>query len=139
MPTLTTDHKNKPYVDTYDKGIGLGDTNNCTVVALATVLGIDYSKAKLFAEKKAGRMRGKGLYDDQIEDMLSSLKSYKVEVVKLNGKTYLDSFCKDNDIGRFYVLVSSHALCIINGVIYDHSYKGKRVLKKVYKISKIED
>lgn len=139
MPILTSDHKNNTYVHNYDEGMGSGDKNNCTVVALSTVLGIDYSKAKLFAEKRGNRVRGRGLYDNQIEDMLFSLKSYHVEKVKLSGKTYLDSFCNNNDIGRFYVLVRGHALAVINGVIYDHSYKGKRVIRKAYKISKIGD
>lgn len=137
MTCLSTKDKNGfKYFNPYPLG-NFGDDNNvCTVVSLANCLGIEYNTAKLFMQSRADRKKGKGVKSNDIESALLSLKSYEVEEVDVSDIKYLKEFKELHPEGIYYILVTGHALSLIHGEVYDHSWKPRRRLKRVWKVEK---
>jgi hypothetical protein len=137
MKVLPTEDKNGfKYFNPYPL-VNFGDDKNaCTVVSLANCLGIEYNTAKLFMQSRADRKKGKGVKSNDIESALLSLKSYEVEEVDVSDIKYLKEFKELHPEGIYYILVTGHALSLIHGEIYDHSWKPRRRLKRVWRIEK---
>lgn len=113
------------------------DNNNCTVLALKSVTG--WSEAKCYSIlKKMGRKDGKGF------DIVSAISNTDFEINGVNFEPVINvykdafecthgyydntptvrAFAKANPEGVFYVVVNSHALAIINGVVVDNVVSG---------------
>jgi hypothetical protein len=101
--------------------------NDCTVMAWANCFDATYGDS-LFWLKKHGRVSRKGMYEKDIRSALSACRNAKIKIgpYSKDNRLTLGQFVKKHAIGRYYVLVRGHALCVKNGTIYDHSNKPRR-------------
>lgn len=112
-----------------------GEKNCCTVVAISIVMNISFIKSQKHLFECCGRVKGKGVTLDNIKKLHGSFKNYKTTVFDFSGQyVTLRKFCEENPQGRFFVLVRGHALAVVDGVVYDHSDKPRRVVKWVMKV-----
>jgi len=102
-----------------------GENNDCTVRALAAVSGIPYGAAHRSAEL-VGRKRNHGLCALQIDLLLGSkFANYKVErVFGTLSLLTIAQFAAMHPTGRYYVLVTGHALALVDGHIVDEKRPG---------------
>lgn len=108
------------------------DNNFCVLVSFSLVTKQSPAKVKRYLEKTVNRKAGRGLYSHEIETFLEAMQNYKaVECNYLKRKQLsLKSFAILHKKASYLVLVKGHMLAVIDGVIFDHSYKiGRRVLK----------
>jgi hypothetical protein len=124
------------------------DYNNCTVLALAATTGVSYDEAYDTARRSWNRLPNKGVRASVIGNYLSGvlgankMNTKKVYHVKNRNedvvcKMTVSTFAKEYPTGNYYVLVSGHALAIIDGKILDHAnllLKPKRIVKNAWKI-----
>lgn len=103
------------------------ETKDCTVMAWANCFDCDYKKAHAWL-KKFGRPFRRGPTTDKLKEALSSCKIAKVRFgpYSQQNRITLEQFTKKHPNGRYYVLVRGHALCVKDGVVYDHSDKPRR-------------
>jgi hypothetical protein len=124
-----------------------GDSNNCTVLALAATANISYDLAFEIAQVKWKRRFKKGVRTSILSNYFLNLKAKKVVTkkvyhVKRNNrdvtcKMTVGTFAKEYPTGHYYVLVNTHALAINDGKILDHSNllpKNKRIVQHAWKI-----
>jgi hypothetical protein len=129
-----------------------GETNDCTVKALALVTGCTYDEA-LVALAKHGRQKRKGCYMGTQRQALSDLGFNMVQVdfrarfvnnypgvhAKLKGATthHMKRFNKVWSDGKtYYVYTRRHVAAVVNGVNLDWTVgRAKRVVA-VYEIIK---
>lgn len=121
------------------------EKSDCTVRALAAVACLPYGAAHRSAEL-AGRKPRTGMSVRKIEAMIGEkFANYKVEKVSIPYTTYtrrvgfmmrhqyqrsavtLARFALLNPTGRFYVITSSHALALVDGVYVDAGKPRARV------------
>lgn len=120
-----------------------GERNDCTVRALANATGVHYEAAHALA-KHFGRPNKRGLFTHLAHDMYTAAgfkclgiygKSRRTAaisrhraVVTHSGLT-LEKAMPMLQQGRFVVLVTGHALAVVNGQIIDkgHNKAGTRV------------
>ena len=111
------------------------DTNACCVVTFCKVFDTTYDKAFLHL-KSHGRQTRKGMFTRDIENMFLSIKKSKVRkgpYTKQNRIT-LGKFIAKHPEGRFFVLVRGHALCVIDGVLFDHNESTRRQVTSAWRI-----
>lgn len=103
------------------------ESGDCTVMAWANTFDCSYEKAHAYMSK-FGRKYRKGMQVYQIKEALSACKKAKVKFGPYDGanKISLSKFCKKHSVGRYYVLVRGHALCVKDGVVYDWKEGGRR-------------
>jgi hypothetical protein len=117
-----------------------GDTNFCSVLAIAVVADISYGKA-FHAYKRAGRRTRQGTY---IQMQNSVIKSFNLKMTPdfdkmaiYQGKTLNNvlNACK-NWSGRYLVYVRGHVLAIRDGICEDWTAEGsRRKVTTIYKVS----
>lgn len=109
------------------------ELKDCTVVALAEVFNIPYEKAHRHLKLNLGRQNRKGLFEKEVKSLPGTFKEYRIAIRSFGcdnvPKITLGQFIKQHPIGRYYVLVRGHALAVIDGVVHDHSYKPRRVVR----------
>ena len=124
------------------------DSNNCTVLALAATTGSSYDEAYVHAERYWLRKKKKGVRTNTLDAYFTKtlrvpkIGTKKVYHIKHSNKEVVckmtvGTFAKEYPIGNYYVLVSGHALAIIDGKILDHAnllLKPKRIVKHAWKI-----
>ena len=111
------------------------DTNACCVVTFCKVFDTTYDKAFLHL-KSHGRQTRKGMFIRDIENMFLSIKKSKVRkgpYTKQNRIT-LGKFIENHPEGRFFVLVRGHALCVIDGVLFDHNESTRRQVTSAWRV-----
>ena len=97
-------------------GKDIGDTNNCTIVALSIAAGISYEEAYEIGEE-AGRKKGNGFYTNKL---MQKARKKGIVFEKLRFKEItINKFLKMNLKGRFLVRRRGHAFTIIDSTIYD--------------------
>lgn len=136
----------------------LGETNDCTVKAVAIATGEGYDKAHAHL-KSLGRKPRKGFFWHQ--DSVVGWKNYPVnqyplgtegyitglhrlgykatEVTDFDAKTVI-SLERDPKLakGRYIIEVRRHALAMVDGQVIDHSKGTRRRPNKIWKIEPIE-
>jgi hypothetical protein len=140
------------HINTAIKAIGApekyqGETNDCTVKALAVSLDIPYDQAYLYAMRSFNRRRNTGPTPNVLKRAFSSDKAFtelqskalkttykQVDGRMLDREMTIGTFVKTYPSGTYYVVVSRHALVIKNGIVYDHSDKPKRRIKLAWKV-----
>jgi hypothetical protein len=140
------------HINTAIKAIGApekyqGETNDCTVKALAVSLDIPYDQAYLYAMRSFNRKRNTGPSPNVLKRAFSSDKAFtefqskalkttykQVDGRMLDREMTIGTFVKTYPSGTYYVVVSRHALVIKNGIVYDHSDKPKRRIKLAWKV-----
>lgn len=112
--------------------IAANESNDCTVISLATLLGWSYGKARTVMRVVGGREdRGRG-------SMHMAAKGIK-PLVEVNGLcpdkgVTLGEFCRVHKRGKYWVNVTGHALAVIDGKIYDHSYSPRRRVRYAWRL-----
>lgn len=114
------------------------DKKCCTVVAWSVVFNADVYKSRKYLEYH-GRIRKRGMSVKSISNAMKGVKKSKVEYVNVGRIISLKKFCEMYNTGRYYVLVGSHALAVIDGRIFDHSERPLRRVQCAWKISDLED
>lgn len=112
-----------------------GENRDCTVIAVAAAFDTSYEHAHWHLRNKCSRPKNRGIRFDMV--FPGSVPEGVVERIgyKLDGNNItVGRFCKENPEGRYVVLVRGHALAVIDGEIYDHSYKPRRHVQAVYKV-----
>lgn len=119
------------------------ENNDCTVVALAASVGMEYQEAHEHIRVKCQRSPNAGVSWRFMANLdmfnFAGNEMHRMEF-KCRGKEHnitLNQFCKRYPKGRFYVLVKGHALAVVDGVIHDHSYKPRRHVLMAYKVEAI--
>ena len=117
-----------------------GDTNFCSVLAIAVVADISYGKA-FHAYKRAGRRKRQGTY---IQMQNKIVKEFNLKMTPdfdkmaiYQGKTLNNvlNACK-NWSGRYLVYVRGHVLAIRDGICEDWTAEGsRRKVTTIYKVS----
>lgn len=109
------------------------ETNDCTVVSMMNVLNISYSEAHKILRMRWDRKHRKGVYMKDLELKLTEYKVVKGPYDR-NNRITINQFVKKHPVGRFYVCVSGHALSIIDGVVYDHTDKPRRLINRAWRV-----
>lgn len=139
-PTDANGNKH-PFVNTYvffqNDREKFRETNDCTVISFATVWGIGYAEARRYLREKGRRLDRRGLK----HSMMLKLEEWKPEGTKIRKGPYtkknkisVGRFCKEHPVGRYWVCVGGHALAVIDGVVYDHSNRPRRMVSLAYRI-----
>lgn len=130
------------------------DKNNCTVLALKSVTGWPETKCYTIL-KKMGRKDNKGfdivsaivnqdfsINGANFEPVIAVRDYYgtPLEIKATHGRyentPTVRAFAKANPEGVFYVVVSSHALAIVNGVVVDNVLSGLgKQIKYAFRVS----
>lgn len=112
------------------------EDKDCTVMSFATVWGCTYQQAHEHLRMSAGRKLRHGLPTDKFDSAAWWCRKTKMKSGPYteNNKISLGQFCKEHPVGRYWVRVRGHALAVIDGVIYDHSYKPRRMVVKAFRV-----
>lgn len=125
----------------YDLAKGMNDHNFCTVVALAAVMDSDYFTCQKYATKVAGRVWRRGLQDNQVDKLFTSMK--KTKWVKgpysRSNRITVKQFCEKHPEGRYYVGSRGHAYAIIDGNVHDWKLGARRLINKAWRVYLEED
>ena len=119
----------------------MGETNDCSVKAVAMFCNVRYTVAHA-ALAKAGRKKGKGSTPDRIKDVVDSImgkthsyvypltalqkKAGWQDQLKCDGKTPTTFARKSTVKGGQLVIVRGHIIYMKDGVIHDHDSCNKR-------------
>lgn len=120
------------------------DRNNCSVIALSVVMNVGYSVANNLAKLRFDREYGKGAIGRNLINGMkmwsSAFHPVPVETLYPQGKGVMairsmtvKTFVKKYPTGRYYLLVRSHALSVVDGVIMDHIDKASRRVRLAWK------
>ena len=111
------------------------ETNDCTVRALVNSAGIPYAEAHKLM-KKHGRRDRHGATMTSIKNCLMEFNATRVERIgakwEFEGKgrkVSLKTFCKFFNKGSYYVVLNTHALAVVDGIIHDsfQNLAGRRI------------
>lgn len=121
--------------------IASGETNDCTVYAVATAFDLDYDTAYQEVSNRAGRKEGQGVKRSKLLDALaegttingktitrvikSPTKTYKVYGNTIPRQLRLSSFAKENQEGTYLIVTRDHALTLKDGVLMDNKQNPK--------------
>lgn len=103
------------------------EDNDCTVIAWSNCFDACY-KDSLVWMRKHGRLPRRGMKRKQIEAALKACRRSKIKFgpYTRDNRISVSQFIKKHPVGRYYVLVSRHALCIKDGIIHDYKYGPRR-------------
>ena len=127
-----------------------GDTNGCTVIALAQLLNIDYYAANELARNEYGRKWRQGMYTfDLLYMYKKELAKLGKKLVKLDTKAILakvdrhnyrvktltsNNIKMANITGRCVVLTRSHVAILENNQMSDWTVNKATHVKSVYQV-----
>lgn len=105
----------------------LKETRDCTVHAWSTCFDEPYEKACAYLSK-FGRPKRRGMTMENIKNALNACTKAKVRFGPYSeaNRITLENFTKKHPVGRYYICVRGHALCVKDGIVYDHSDKPRR-------------
>lgn len=130
------------YINCKEAAQKLGETNDCTVKALAISAQISYGKAH-FIMGSVGRKDKKGANMRQIVAALNKIRvtpldksDIKVARQELGRRVTPKTFAKLHPTGSYYCVTCSHAIAIRNGVVEDWTAERKH---QIIAYVKVED
>lgn len=131
----------EPWINNWPKykeeRVRLKETRDCVVVSFSEVWGAPYASAHRHIKTQFKRPNRRGAPDLQCRDALRLCPKTRMAQKTWNERETqptLAQFCKDHPVGRYWVFVRAHALAVIDGVVYDHSYKPKRKVRYAYRV-----
>lgn len=108
--------------------LGISDTKDCSVQALANALGIPYEEShKIY--KDAGR---KDMHGAKAAVWSSVWRRYGQIIFTGNAPPTIAQFVRANPTGSFLVGVNGHALAVVDGVVIDNRKTSPRWRVKEY-------
>lgn len=120
--------KIQPYIES------IQEEKFCTVIALALVTSKPLDKCFEYM-KKCGRQHRRGMTTSEVIDALRRSREFNFEWTEFESPLTLNQFTQKFAKGEYHVLVSGHALAVINGVVYDHTIKPRRRVLGYFKVS----
>jgi len=127
-----------------------GDTNGCTIIALAQLLNIDYNAANKLAMENYGRKWKSGMYTMDLLHMYNKeLKKLGKKLVRLSNKVILSTVDRhnyrvktltSNNIkmanleGQCVVLTRGHVAILENGAVSDYSVNKASHVQSVWHV-----
>ena len=120
------------------------DENFCTVVAVATVTGLSFARARRKMEK-IGRVHRKGAYPNQYRTVIRR-QGYETKPCYgiLIGRTVNNVVGNLPEKGTFLIRTARHVLAVVDGVINDHTSPeinggpSRRIVKNIFQVTKEE-
>jgi hypothetical protein len=112
-----------------------GERNDCVVRALSIASGLHYATAHEYCAK-AGRPRGRGMYDPQVDRAISLIEGKQVEMEWSFERRTFAEFARLNPVGRFIVLKRGHAVALVDGVYHDMALSicgARSIVRKFYR------
>lgn len=95
-----------------------GERNDCVVRAISIAANLHYATAHEYCAK-AGRPRGRGMYDPQINRAISLVEGKEVAMDwGCAGMTFAE-FARANPVGRFVISKRGHMVALVDGVYHD--------------------
>lgn len=138
---LTMELVKEPWINNYPKykeeRDKMKETRDCVVVSFSEVWGAPYASAHAHIRRQFKRRNRVGTSDLECRDAINlcpKTKMAKKVWVKKEEQPTLATFCKEHPVGRYWVFVRAHALAVIDGVVYDHSYKPRRKVQYAYRV-----
>ena len=115
-----------------------GETNYCSVIALAIATGCKFGKARSLMAKWASRKTGQGTYKHLAHNAYKD-NGFTVERLQMGrGFMIANSASRLPRLGTFLIYSSGHVTCLRDGVIHDWCVepraRGKR-MTEVYHIT----
>lgn len=101
------------------------ETKDCTVVAFAVALNTTYEKAHAHMRIKCKRLHRRGVYMSEYPNIGLNNTKHRIGPYTRKNKTTVAKFLKAHPQGRYYCLSRSHAFAIIDGVLWDHTYRPR--------------
>jgi len=111
-----------------------GETNDCSVIALAMATDVDYETAHSAMERN-GRVDGDVAYIDSSLRAARDLGWHPTQV-QIKSKTVATAE-RELSHGRFLVCVRGHILAIVDGVCHDHTRQSRKRITTVYRLTEI--
>lgn len=136
----TTEQLLERYDAIADRGVKVGDDNDCAVIALAMATGVSHRKA-LLALEKAGRRFGKGTFRWETYTALHRLGFINADVTARypKAKTPITLLRELPRRGTFLVHTRGHVFCVIDRAIMGRTEIGRKLrIEKIYSITKIK-
>lgn len=112
------------------------ETNDCTVISFTQVWDTTYDLAHKHLKKQFRRPNRGGPSWANCHKAVELCPKTKITDMGYtrDNKITINQFIERHPKGRYWVFVSGHALAIIDGVLYDHSYKLKRRVILAFKV-----
>lgn len=101
--------------DEYAVNTGLGERSDCVVRAVSVAGCMDYHVAHALL-KRHGRRDRKPTY---IHTTIEAIREAFAVEVRYAERCTLASFVNKHQSGHYVLLTSSHALALVDGVVYD--------------------
>lgn len=114
----------------------MNETNDCTVVAFATVFNTEYGKAWNFLRTQVGRQSRKGLLHSLTCLIPTKLVKtrYAVGPYSRKNRITVKQFCEKHPEGRYFVCSRGHAFAIIDGVVHDFKHGPRRQIVYAFRV-----
>ena len=112
-----------------------GDGKSCTVLALAKAKQLPFYVAQALAAG-LGRQPNNG-FNFYTLAKAANLKEHKVQNWKAKSgfrRCRVDSFLRENPVGRFVVKVPGHVFAVIDGKVHDTMYQPMRIVRAVWEV-----
>jgi hypothetical protein len=131
-------HGHSVYTQQYQQMLAcsstMAETNDCTVIAVATACGVPYHTAH-DALKRRGRVEGQGTYDYQYIGACRDLGYVVTEVRDERIKT-VKTIDRVLSRGSYIVQVKRHALAVVDGKVHDHTRGRAMPVKRVWRVER---
>lgn len=115
-----------------------GERNDCVVRALSIAAGLHYATVHEYCSK-AGRPRGRGMYDPQINRALSLIEGKTVEMDWGCINMTFAEFARAHPVGRFVISKRGHMVALIDGVYHDMALSICGARSRVRKFYRFEE
>ena len=150
MPNIKPRPKDPLFWEMKSSVIAKTEQADCTVIALAVMADISYSKAHQCMEA-AGRTHGKPAWVSQMKRCLSSLgftatKVHTFEMINQYPKAHQvlrtitthhpDRFPKAWKDGTYLLVCKGHVAAVKDGVLVDWTRGRKFTVRRIYKVEK---
>ncbi|WKV20470.1 putative peptidase [Pseudomonas phage 16Q] len=112
------------------------ESRDCCVVSFCEIWGAPYNLAHEHIKKQFGRKNRKGTPTVNCRDAIARCPKTKMAKREWEGKDRptIKKFCEMHPEGKYWVFVAGHALAIIDGVVYDHTYGPRRKVKFAFRV-----
>lgn len=110
------------------------DKDHCTVIAVATVTGMSFGKARIKLEK-AGRLHRQGTYSFIYHQVLRR-RGYEIEYMGGYEGHHVKTMGKKLGKGTYLVTIRKHVIAFVDGVCNDWSDGSSYRVKEVHKVIK---
>jgi len=112
------------------------ESNDCCVIAWATVFQCEYAKAHKYLKEVGGRAPHRGMFQKDIQRCFEGVKLHKwvKGPYSASNKISLKKFINKHPEGRFFVVSRGHAFAVVDGVVLDYKEGLRRQVKHAWRV-----